>query len=60
MNSEVCKNILSANFGAKRIGRNFIVQQDNDPKHTQRNATKKFIMGEKVEGFRLANSFTRP
>ena len=37
MNSEVYKNIMSANLGrnvSKLIGRNFIMQQDNDPKHT--------------------------
>ena len=37
INSEVYKNILSANLrrnASKLIGRNFIMQQDNDPKHT--------------------------
>ena len=37
MNSEVYKNILSVNLrrnASKLIGRRFIIQQDNDPKHT--------------------------
>ena len=37
MNSEVYKNILSANLLgnlSKLIGRNFIMQQNNDPNHT--------------------------
>ncbi len=37
MNSEVYKDILSAQIQpntAKLIGRRFIVQVDNDPKHT--------------------------
>ena len=37
MNSEVYKNILSANLrriAFKLIGMNFIMQQDNDPKPT--------------------------
>ena len=39
MNSEVYKNILSANLETRRnasklIGRNFIMKQDNAPKHT--------------------------
>ena len=45
MNSEVYKNILSANLrrnASKLIGRNFIMQQDNDPKHTA-NTTKDLI-----------------
>ena len=49
MNSEVYKNILSANLqrnASKLIGRNFIMQQDNDPKHTA-NTTKDFIREKK-------------
>jgi hypothetical protein len=44
MNSEVCRNILSANLqrnAFKLIGRKFIMQQGNDPKHTA-NKTKDF------------------
>ena len=36
MNSEIYKTILFANLwrnGSKLIGRNFIMQQENDPKH---------------------------
>ena len=49
MNSEVYRNILSANLkkdATKLIGRSFIVQQDNDPKHTAK-TTKEFIRGKK-------------
>ena len=49
MNLEVYKNILSANLqrnASKLIGRNFIMQQDNDPKHTA-NTTKDFIREKK-------------
>ncbi len=45
MNSEVNRNILSANLqkdATKLIGRSFIMQQDNDPKHSAK-ATKEFI-----------------
>ena len=52
LNSEVNKNILNANLWrnvSKLIGRNFIMQQDNDPKHCQHN--KGLHYGEKVEGF---------
>ena len=41
---------------SKLISRRFIMQQDNDPKHTGYK-TKGFIRG-KVEGFRLAKSIT--
>lgn len=47
MNSEVDRNILSANLrrnALKLIVRKFIMQQDNDPKHTA-NKTKDFIRG---------------
>ena len=49
MNSEVYRNVLSAKLrrnASKLIGRNFIMQQDNDPKHTA-NKTKDFIRGKK-------------
>ena len=49
MNSEVYRNILSANLkknASKLIGRSFIMQQDNDPKHTA-NTTKEFNRGKK-------------
>uniref|UniRef100_A0AAZ3QDP7 Transposase n=1 Tax=Oncorhynchus tshawytscha TaxID=74940 RepID=A0AAZ3QDP7_ONCTS len=49
MNSEVYRNILSAQIkpnASKLIGRHFIMQQDNDPKHTAR-ATKGFFMEKK-------------
>ena len=58
MNSEVNKNILSANIwrnASKLIGRNFIMQQDNDPKHTA-NTTKQLHYAEKMESFKLAIS----
>ena len=45
MNSEVYRNILSANLkkdATKLIGRSFIMQQDNDPKHTAK-TTKELI-----------------
>ena len=49
MNSDVYRNILSANlksYAIKLIGRTFIMQQDNDPKHTAI-TTKEFIRGKK-------------
>ncbi|KAI3371326.1 hypothetical protein L3Q82_023946 [Scortum barcoo] len=58
MNSEFYRNILSANLkkdATKLTGRSFIMQQDNDPKHTAK-TTKEFIRGQEVEGFRLAKS----
>ncbi len=45
MNSKVYRNILSANLekdATKLIGRSFIIQQDNDPKHSAKE-TKEFI-----------------
>ncbi len=45
MNSEVCRDIFSAQIqlnGAKLIGRRFIVQMDDDPKHTAK-ATQEFL-----------------
>ncbi len=45
INSEVYRNILSGNLqkdATKLIGRSFIMQQDNDPKHSLK-ATKEFI-----------------
>ena len=49
MTSEVKKNILSTNLRRKAsrlIGRNFIMKQDNDPKHIA-NTTKDFIRQKK-------------
>lgn len=49
INSEIYRNILSVNLkkdATKLIGRFFIVQQDNDPKHTVK-TTKEFIRGKK-------------
>ncbi len=45
INSEVYRNILSDNLqkdATKLIGRSFIMQQDNDPKHSAK-TTKEFI-----------------
>ncbi len=45
MNYEVYRDILSAQIqsnGAKFIGRRFILQMDNDPKHTAK-ATQEFL-----------------
>ncbi len=45
INSEVYRNILSDNLqkdATKLNGRSFIMQQDNDPKHTAK-TTKEFI-----------------
>ena len=53
IHSEVNKNILSAHLQrnvSKQIGRNVIIQQVNDPKHTA-NATKDFIMEKKWKSF---------
>ena len=47
MNSEVYRNTLSASLrrnALKLMGRKFIMQQDNDPKHTV-SKTKDFIRG---------------
>lgn len=60
MNSELHRNVLLANFNRKvsrLIGRSFIVQQDNEPKHTD-NTTNDFSGGEKVDAFRLSMSIT--
>ena len=49
MKSEVYRNILSAILqkdATKLIGRSFIMQQDNDPKHSAK-TTKEFIRGKK-------------
>ncbi|CAJ0949444.1 unnamed protein product [Ranitomeya imitator] len=49
MNSEVYRDILSAQIqpnAAKLIGRRFIVQMDNDPKHTSK-ATQEFMSAKK-------------
>ena len=49
MNSEVFRDILSAQIqvnAAKLIGRRFIIQMDNDPKHTAK-ATQEFIKAKK-------------
>ncbi len=61
MNSEVYRNILSANFqrnSSNLIRKNFIMQQDNDPKHTA-NSTKDFI-GEKWKVSGWSKSITKP
>ncbi len=45
MNSEVYRDILSAQIqsnGAMLIGRHFIVQMDDDPKHTAK-VTQEFL-----------------
>ncbi len=63
INSEVYRNILSDNLqkdATKLIGRSFIMQQDNDPKHSAK-TTKEFqrsSSGQEVEGFRLAKSIS--
>lgn len=49
MNSEVYRDILSRHVrpnATRLVGRQFILQQDNDPKHTA-NATKQFIKTKK-------------
>ncbi|MEE6525044.1 hypothetical protein FKM82_024826 [Ascaphus truei] len=49
MNSEVYRDILSAQIqpnSAKLIGRRFILQMDNDPKHTAK-ATQTFFKAKK-------------
>ncbi len=49
INSEVYRDILSAQIqsnGAKLIGRCFIVQMDDDPKHTAK-ATQEFLKEKK-------------
>ena len=54
------ENIWSAYVqenASKPNGWRFTMQQDNYPKHTA-NATKEFIRGGKVEGFRLAKSIS--
>ncbi len=58
--SEVYRDILSAqiqSYGAKLIGRRFIVQVDNDPKHTAK-TTQEFFQGNKVEYSALAKSIS--
>ncbi len=59
INSEVYRNILSDNLqkdATKLLGRSFIMQQDNDPKHSAK--TTKSSSGQEVEGFRLAKSIS--
>ncbi|KAF7662856.1 hypothetical protein LDENG_00224310 [Lucifuga dentata] len=51
MNSQVYRNILSAQVQAnasKLIGQCFMLQQDNDPKHTTK-ATKEFFKAKKMD-----------
>ena len=60
MDSKVYRNILFVHLWAnasKLIRKRFIMQQDNDPKHTA-NKRKNFIGGKNVESFRLAMSIT--
>ncbi len=60
INSEVYRDILSADiqsYGAKLIERRFIVQVDNDPKHTEK-TTQEFFQGNKVEYSALAKSIS--
>ena len=60
-NLEVYKNILSANLwrnASNLIGRKFIMQQDNDPKHTA-NTTKNLIRQKKHE-FQLLKGRLNP
>lgn len=60
MNSVVYRNILSSNLqrnASRLVGRRFVMQQDNDPKHTA-NITKGLHRGGKMEGFRLAEAVT--
>ncbi len=59
-NSEVSRNILSAQIqsnGAKSIGRRFIVQMDDDPKHTAK-STQEFLKVKKVEYSAMATSIS--
>ncbi len=60
MNSEVYKDILSAQIqsnGAKLIGRLFIIQMDDDPKHTTK-ANQEFLKVKKVEYSAMAKSIS--
>ncbi len=60
MNPEVYRGILSAQIqpnGAKLIGRCFIVQIDDDPKHTPK-ATQEFLKVKKMEYSAMAKSIS--
>ncbi len=59
MNSEVYRDILSAQIqpnAAKLIGQRFIVQMDNDPKHTAK-ATQEFLKTKKVDYSAMAKQY---
>ncbi len=59
-NSEVYKDILHSQIqpnAAKLIGQHFIVQVDNDPKHTAK-ATHEFLKVKKVEYSTMAESIS--
>ncbi len=61
INSEVYRNILSDNLqkdATNLIGRSFIMQQDNDPKHNAKTTKGKSSSWQEVEGFRLAKSIS--
>ncbi len=60
VNSEVYRDILSDQIqsnGAKLIGRRFIVQMDDDTKHTARK-TQEFLKVKKVEYSAMAKSIS--
>ncbi len=60
MNSEVYGDILSVQIqpnAAKLIGPRFIVQMDNDPKHTAK-TTQEFLKVKRVEYSAMAKSIT--
>ncbi len=59
-NNEVYRDILSAQIqtnAAKLIGRHFIVQMDDDPKHTAK-ATQEFLKVKKMEYSAMTKSIS--